>query len=98
MITSKQRSKLRGMANTMEPVTQVGKGGITPAVVHTLSEALEKRELIKVTVLPTVDKTPREVCEELAALLNAEPVQAIGNKITLYRVSSRKDVTHISLD
>lgn len=98
MITTKQRSKLRSLAHAAEPVTQVGKGGITPALVHTLSEALEKRELIKVSVLPAAGEDAKTVLAALAAELNAEPVQTIGNKIVLYRKSARRDVEHISLD
>lgn len=87
MINSKQRSTLRSMANTLNPIFQIGKGGITEAFVSQLDDAFEKRELIKITVLETAGLEPKEALEELAGALNAEPVQAIGRKIVLYRES-----------
>ena len=85
MITSKQRAALRGMANTMQPLYQIGKEGVTPAVTAQLDDALEARELIKITVLETADVTAKEAIEILAGRLQAEPVQCIGRKIVLYR-------------
>ncbi len=60
MLTSKQRSKLRGMANGIEPVTQIGKGGISTNMIRTLSAALEARELIKVTVLESSGEAAKD--------------------------------------
>ena len=73
MITSKQRAALRGMANTMQPLYQIGKEGITPAVTAQLDDALEARELIKVTVLETADVSAKEAIEILAGRLRAKP-------------------------
>lgn len=56
-ITSKQRSKLRSLASNLQPVTQIGKGGVTDNLLKTLSDALEAHELIKVTILSTADET-----------------------------------------
>lgn len=95
MFTSKQRSNLRGMAQTIQPVTQVGKGGISENLLTTLSEALEARELIKVSVLNNNDDDPKDVAVELAQGLNAEVVAVTGKKIVLYRRSSKKDFKHI---
>ena len=97
MLTSKQRSKLRGLSNTIEPITQIGKGGITVNLIRTLSAALEARELIKVSVLKSSETEAKEMIEDLAKQLFAEPVQVIGNKITLYRRSDRKNMEHIDL-
>ena len=85
MITSKQRAALRSMANTMQPLYQIGKDGITPAVTTQLDDALEARELIKITVRETADVSAREASEILCGRLHAEPVQCIGRKIVLYR-------------
>ena len=85
MITPKQRAYLRGIAAVTEPVTQIGKNGITENVIKTLSDALEARELVKVTVLETCPTTARETMELLCAPLHADPVQVIGRKLTLYR-------------
>ena len=95
MFTSKQRSNLRGMAQTIQPVTQVGKGGISENLLTTLSEELEARELIKVSVLNNNDDDPKDVAVELAQGLNAEVVAVTGKKIVLYRRSSKKDFKHI---
>lgn len=85
MLTSKQRAFLKGQANTMEPILQVGKGGITGAVIQQVEEALEARELIKGTVLKNSDFTARLAADELAEACGADIVQVIGNKFILYR-------------
>lgn len=95
MLTSKQRSNLRSKAMMMTPIFQVGKGGITDNMVEDISKALEARELIKITVLKNTDDSPNEILQDLATKLNAEPVCAVGNKIVLYKRSSKKDFNHI---
>lgn len=85
MLTSKQRSYLRGLAGTTEPIFQVGKAGVTDIMVAELRSALEARELIKITVLRNADVSAKEVLAELAEKLNAEPVAAIGFKVILYK-------------
>lgn len=87
MITSKQRAKLRALANPIPSVFQVGKGGITDNLLSQLNDALEARELIKIHVLETAFAEPRALLGELAEALGAEPVQAIGSRIVLYRES-----------
>ena len=84
-MTGKDRAKLRGMANTIQPIFQIGKGGISDTMIEQLDMALEARELIKITVLETADVTAREACNILCEALVAEPVQCIGRKITIYR-------------
>lgn len=95
MFTSKERSNLRSMAQNIKPVTQVGKGGISDTLIESLSQALEARELIKISVLNNADDDARDIAENLADLLNAEVVAVIGKKIVLYRKSSKKDFNHI---
>ncbi|MDY4186909.1 MAG: ribosome assembly RNA-binding protein YhbY [Candidatus Borkfalkiaceae bacterium] len=95
MFTSKQRSNLRSLAQNIAPVTQVGKGGISENLIKSLSDALDARELIKISVLNNAESDAREIAEELAAALNAETVEVIGKKVVLYRKSARKDVKHI---
>ena len=97
MLTSKQRSKLRSLANRVEPIAQIGKGGITDNVVNGIYAALEARELVKITVLKNSLEEARDLIGEIAEACNAEPVAAIGSKIILYR-RSRKDIDHIELD
>ena len=90
MITSKQRAYLRGLANTIPALYQVGKGGIDSTLLKTLDEALEAKELIKVHVLENSGENTRELCNFIAERLNAEPVQAIGSKFVLSRESENK--------
>ena len=80
MLTSKQRANLRSMANTMDTILYVGKDGITDNTVKEAYDALEARELIKVTVQRNAPYTAREACEELCAQVHAEPVPVIGNR------------------
>ena len=87
MITSKQRAALRGMANRLPAILQIGKGGICENFLQQVEDALEARELIKITVLETAMLSAREVCSYVAERVGAEPVQAIGSKFVLYRES-----------
>ncbi len=95
MFTSKQRSNLRSMAQTLSPVTQVGKGGISENLISSLSDALDARELIKVSVLNNAEDDAAETAVCLAEALGAEVVEIKGKKIVLYRKSKRKDFKHI---
>ena len=84
-MTSKQRAYLRGKANTIDAIFQVGKGGITDVLLKQLDDAIEARELIKVTILETAPGTSKELAEELANGSNSQVVQTVGNKVTLFR-------------
>lgn len=95
-MTSKQRAKLRSMANTMDPILFVGKDGVTDGTVKEAYDALEARELIKCVVQQNCELTAREALEELCTRLGAEPVQCIGRRFVMYR-ESRKN-KQISLD
>lgn len=96
-MTSKQRAKLRSLAQTEEPITQLGKSGITPAFIEGLSLAIDKRELIKVTVLENSGLDPKEAGFEIAEKLNAECVCVYGRKAVFYRKSTLKNARHIEL-
>ncbi len=85
MLTSKQRAQLRALANSLEPVLIVGKGGVTENVVQEAENALRTRELLKGRVLETSLLTAREACDGICAATGAEGVQAIGTKFVLYR-------------
>ena len=86
-LTSKQRAQLRGLANTLDTILQVGKDGINENLVKQADDALEARELIKCRVLENSMLTAREACRELCVLTRSEPVQVIGTKFVLYRTS-----------
>ena len=95
MITTKERKTLSAMGQTLEPVFQIGKNGVTDVLLQELSDVLEARELIKVAVLRNSDVTAKEIVNELCEELGADPVSCVGNKMVIYRRSSRKDVKHI---
>lgn len=84
-MTSKDRAYLKGLANSIEPIFQVGKSGISDNLTKQVDDALEARELIKITVLETSPAFAKETAEKLANNTNSEVVQIIGKKITLYR-------------
>ena len=83
-LTSKQRAALRGAANGLDPVFQVGKGEIGPAMIDAVGKCLAARELIKMKVLETSVYSAREAAELLAAETGAEVVQVIGSKFVLF--------------
>lgn len=89
-MTSKQRAYLRGKANTIDAIFQIGKGGVTEVLLKQLNDAIEARELIKITVLETAPANAKELAEEIAVGTNSVVVQTIGNKITLFR-QKKKD-------
>lgn len=84
-MTSKQRAYLRSLANTLEPILQIGKSGISENLIQQLSDALDARELIKIHVLETAPDTAKNLGIEISNLTNSTLVQTIGNKITLFK-------------
>lgn len=84
-MTSKQRAYLRGLANNIDAIFQIGKCGISDNLISQLSDALEARELIKVSVLETAPANAKLLGNEIAMATNSILVQTVGNKITLYR-------------
>ena len=95
MFTSKERANLKSLAATQKPVMQVGKEGISENLVNALSDVLEARELIKVSLLPTSGDDCENLAANLAELLGAEVVAVIGRKAIFYRRSRKKDIKHI---
>jgi len=89
MLTGKQRSYLRSLANAEEPIFQVGKGRVGDNLVKQFNDALEARELVKATVLKNAEAVAADVCKEVAGLTGSEIVQVIGNKFVLYKESEK---------
>ncbi len=87
MLNSRQRAQLRGMANSMDTIFQVGKGGINDQLVIQVKDALEARELIKMRVLETSPITSREAANNIADSVGADVVQVIGSRFVLYKES-----------
>ena len=84
-LTSKQRAALRGAANGLDPVFQVGKGEIGPSMIDAVGKCLAARELIKVKVLENSEYTAKEAAAILAEATDAQCVQVIGRKFVLFR-------------
>lgn len=95
MLNSKQRTILKAKASVLDPVFQIGKNGITDTVLEEIDNALRARELIKVKLLKNCDYTARDIIGAVAEEVGAEPVQAIGNMIVLYRVSDKAGIKHV---
>ena len=85
MLNSKQRARLRAMSNKMDTILQIGKDGIGDNLIKQASDALAKRELIKIRVLETAMYTAKEAAEELSTATMSETVQVIGSRFVLYR-------------
>ena len=84
-MTTKQRAYLKSLAMTMEPIFQIGKNSMTPELTGAIQEALDARELIKISVLKNCMDDPREIAETLAERTQSQVVQVIGQKIVLYK-------------
>lgn len=95
MLTSKQRAYLRKQANPITAIMQIGKQGAAKELCAAIEEALEARELIKVSVLNNCETPARELAEEIVRQTRAECVQVIGKKIVLYRRSAANPVIEL---
>jgi len=89
-MTSKQRSYLKGLAMNLDAIYQIGKSSLTPEFTIGIDEALEARELIKISVLNNCLDDPKELAATVAGRTHSEVVQVIGKKIVLYRESKEK--------
>ena len=85
MLNSRQRAQLRSMANSYQAIFQIGKSGVGEQLIRQVNEALEARELIKLTVLETSPMKARECADTVAAATESDVVQVIGSKFILYK-------------
>ena len=90
-MTTKQRAYLKSLAMTMDPIFQIGKNSMTPELTKAVEEALNARELIKVSVLQNCEYVPRALAEILAERTKSQVVQVIGKKIVLYKEGKDKN-------
>ena len=84
-MTSKQRAYLKSLAMTMDPIFQIGKSSLTPENTKAIADALEARELIKISVLQNCMDDPKELAQTVAERTKSQVVQVIGKKIVLYK-------------
>ena len=89
-MTSKQRAYLKGLAMNMDAIINIGKSSLTPEMTQAVSEALEKRELIKLGVLKNCADDPKEIANTLTERTGSQVVQVIGKKIVLFK-QKKKD-------
>ena len=95
MITSKQRAKLRGIANNIDTIFQVGKSGIIDTLVAQIDDALAAREIVKVKVLENAPISARVAAGEVAEKIGCDIVQVIGTKFVLYKRNNKKPIIDI---
>lgn len=95
LLTGNQRSYLKGLANNIEPIFQIGKNGITDNFIKQVDEALEARELIKIKVLNNSLLDAKDTANLLVKEIDAEFVQSIGHKFVLYRESVENKKIHL---
>ena len=97
IMTSKQRAYLRSLAMTMDPIFQVGKSSLTPELIEAIREAIDARELIKISVLKNCVDDPRAIADVIAERTRSEVVQVVGKKITLYKEAKNEKKRKIEL-
>ena len=88
-MTSKQRAYLMSQASAMDPIFQIGKASLTPEIITALDEALEKRELIKVSVLKNCIDDPREIAAVIGERTHCEVIKVIGKKMIFFRQAKK---------
>lgn len=90
MLTNKQKRFLRSEANQLQPLIQIGKNGLTESVVELIEEALEAKELVKISILQNCGEDKKDIAEKLEEVQDLHVVQIIGSTIVLYRESLEK--------
>ena len=88
-MTSKQRAYLMSQASNLDPIFQIGKASLTPEIITALDEALEKRELIKVSVLKNCIDDPREIASVIGERTHSEVINVIGKKMIFFRQAKK---------
>lgn len=96
-MTTKQRAYLKGLAMNLDPIFQIGKSSVTPELTAAVAEALEARELIKLSILKNCLDGGREIASILAERTHSEVVQVIGKKIVLYKQAKDEKKRKIEL-
>ena len=90
-MTTKQRAYLKSLAMTMDPIFQIGKNSMSPELTQAVKEALDARELIKISVLKNCADDPKELAAMMVERTHAQVVQVIGKKIVLYKEGKDKN-------
>jgi RNA-binding protein len=96
-MTSKQRSYLKGLAMNIDPIFQIGKSSLTPEITNAIAEALDARELVKITILKNCADDGNSIASILSERTHSEVVQVIGRKIVLYKQAKDETKRKIAL-
>lgn len=96
-MTTKQRAYLKGLAMNLEAIFQIGKSSLTPELTAAVAEALEARELIKISVLKNCADDSRELAQIVSERTHSQVVQVIGKKIILYKPAKDEKKRKIQL-
>ena len=87
-MTSKERAKLRAEANRLDPIYQIGKEGVTDAVIAQIEDTFNTRELFKIKVhLESAPESPKEIAQKLAEATGCDIIQVIGGTIVVFRIN-----------
>lgn len=97
MLKGKQKRQLRALAHHLSPIFQVAKSGVNSDMIQGIRDALEKRELLKVSILQNCEEDKDEVAKILSERTSSELVQVIGHTIVLYKQSSKEKYRKIEL-
>ena len=95
MLNSSERARLKSLAQNLNPIFQIGKNGVGDNQINDILDALAVHELIKISVLKSAETPTKLILDEVCERTGAEPVQAIGNKIVIYKRSSKDGVEHV---
>lgn len=95
MISTKQRSKLKAMANGLRPMVTIGKDELTANVLKEIETALYHHELVKVAALQSCETPAKAICQEVCEQLSADPVLCVGNRFVIYKRSNKENIEHI---
>ncbi len=96
-MTTKQRSKLKAMANTLRPAVTIGKEELTENVLNEIAAALFHHELVKVAALQSCTLSAKDMMNQVCEILNCEPVLCVGNRFIVYKFSDKEGIEHIEL-
>ena len=88
-MNSRQRAYLGSLASNIDPIFQIGKASLTPEIIEALDSAIEKRELIKVSVLKNCADDPKEIAAVIAEQTHSQVVKVIGKKMIFYREAKK---------
>ena len=95
MITTKQRSQLKALENTLKPTVIIGKGDLTDNIINEIEVGLYNHEIVKVSALKSCESSARDMCDDVCRVLGCDPVIVVGNRFVVYKPTDKKDFEHL---